>query len=244
MDIFCHKCTVSLQMSFHTCGSISVGYLPNSLMHLWFLITIDKLLSMDAVTLMFLAVMFENAAVPLQTLCLAFRYISVWCSQASVSILKSHLYFLFCDLCSYPLPAFLLDSLSFTYQFLNSLYILGKLTLCLRHDLQITFPFCVRFLVESWVCVVLQKFSSRSQIYQHFMASVFLVIVKSFPLWSLKGTLPSFLLELIWLQFSHLNLESFCSLSFILLQVAIQLSQYHLLSGSSFPHWFEMPPLS
>lgn len=145
-------------MSFHTCGSIAVGYSPNSLMHLWFLITIGKLLSMDAVTLMFLPVMFENAGVPLQTLCLAFCYISVWFRQASVSILKSHLYFLFCDLCSYPLPVFLSDSLSFTYQFLNSLYILGKLTLCLRHDLQITFPFYVRFLVESWYVLSSRNF--------------------------------------------------------------------------------------
>lgn len=118
----------------------------------------------------------------------------------------------------------------YTYQFLDTLYILGKLTLCLWRELQIT-SFCLHFLVVLWYVLPCR---SCLHVVRFISFPLRLLDCKSFLLWSYEGILPSFL-ELLWLHFWHFNLESICNLSFILLQMAIQLSQYHLLNVPSFP---------
>ena len=56
-----------------------------------------------------------------------------------------------------------------------------------------------------------------------------------------RGILPSFLLELLWLHFSHVTGESICKLCSILLQMAVLLSQYILLMAPSLPNSLKCP---
>ena len=67
------------------------------------------------------------------------------------------------------------------------------------------------------------------------------LIVMSLLLCNYRGILPSFLLELLWLHFWHLTCESICKLSSILLQMAVPLSQYILLTAPSFPIGLRCP---
>ena len=100
----------------------------------------------DAGTFMFSPWKSENAGYSLQTLFLAYWYISVWAPQTSVWVLKKYLYFLLWSLFIFFAHFFCWP---FTHQFLDTLYILGKLTLRLWRELQIPFPFCLQCLVGS-----------------------------------------------------------------------------------------------
>ena len=104
----------------------------------------------------------------------------------------------------------------------------------------------------SFVSFAMQKLFSLMWFYL-FIFYFGIIIKKIFAKTNVRNVFLYFLFGVLWFQTSHLSLQSFELIfvngmkqesSFILLCVDIQISQYYLLKGLSFPHWTFLDPLS